>query len=114
MHWNTDVIKKILEAAMPTSTITVNPPGGDFDTEEINVIPHGGAGSASVFAMNTESSLCVDSPADTDADQLFATFSPRSGMDNAKPADLLAVAVVVQALDDAGYPSTQRGWKAYF
>ena len=113
-HWNTNAIKKILEAALPTAVITVESPGGDFDTEEINVRNHSSAGNASVFAMNTESQAGITSPADTDADQLFATYSPRSGMDGANPADMMTVAAVVEALNAAGFPSTQNGWKSYF
>lgn len=112
MHWNTEAMKKILEAALPAAVITVEPPGGDYDTEEINVKK--GGGNASVFAMNTESVLCIDSPADQDADQLFATHSPRSGMSNASAGDMRLVADIKEALNNAGLASTQQGWKAYF
>jgi len=127
-RWNTTAIKDALQAALPDCTLVVNEPGGDWDTEEVVVmrnaklVDHGNfktwdsEASCSVFGMWLDHSQgSIETPDDVDVDLVFACESPKDGMVNAKPDDMILCGQVAKTLSGLGVLHVNnQGWKAYF
>jgi hypothetical protein len=120
-HWNTDVIRNILENALgDTYKFGTFGGGGDYDTTEIYL--------ESLDHDEDDECLCgvqgwlvnggsFEDPGtnrdDNDVD-LIAVNIGRYGLEGASPEQLMAVAQVAKVLDKFGYKITTDGWKSWF
>ncbi|MHA1676397.1 MAG: hypothetical protein ACTSU6_04390 [Candidatus Njordarchaeales archaeon] len=123
-HWDTTVVKNALSKALPNYKITLEGPGGDFDTTAVWVSrPNPDYGvdeyadktsSIGVWGMNT-GHVCITTPDNVDVEIVFAGSGQRYGMESASVDEFALYAEVVRVVRSLGVDDVDSGgWKGHF
>jgi hypothetical protein len=112
MRWKTDEIEATVRT-VPNVSITREPPGGDYDTTTLRVAR--GPASCVVFGMqDLGTNPCAsESPDDAEVNYLFACYSSKSGMVNAKTPDRQLALDLRVALEAARHTVYDEGYDSF-
>lgn len=87
-------------------------PGGDFDTDSLEVTRD--QANITVFGMNVGAAEVITTPDDREVNTIFACQSAKEGMVNATAADHALLADLMKVLAGWGITPDTAGWKAHF